>query len=66
MSLKYVGDIFSLEFIVKLSKYIGIKNYQIDLIDGPQSSYSSIYSLVPVKLETLKTYIEINLANNFI
>ena len=30
------------------------------------TTYKQIYSLSLVKLKTLKTYIEINLANNFI
>lgn len=46
--------------------YIRINDDVIDLIEGHQPSYGFIYSLGPVKLETLKFYIETNLANNFI
>lgn len=43
-----------------------IKEYAIDLELNKQPSYKSIYNLGPVELKTLKTYIEINLANKFI
>ena len=35
-------------------------------MDNKQPPYGPIYSLGPVELETLKTYIEANLANSFI
>ena len=38
----------------------------IELEEGKQPPFGPIYSLEPVELETLKTYIEINLANGFI
>ena len=38
----------------------------INLEEGKQPSYGSIYSLKPVELKTLKTYIKNNLANHFI
>ena len=40
--------------------------HAIKLGEGKQPSYGAIYSLGSVELETLKTYIETNLANNFI
>ena len=40
--------------------------HAIKLKKGNQPPYGPIYSLEPVELETLKTYIETNLANNFI
>lgn len=52
--------------VVKHSEYIKINNYLINLVDGQQSLYGSIYSLRPVQLETLKTYIETNLVYGFI
>ena len=36
------------------------------LEEGKQPSYLLIYSLRPVELKTLKTYIETNLINGFI
>ena len=36
------------------------------LVDDQQPPYGPIYSLKLVELETLKTYIKINLANNLI
>ena len=38
----------------------------MELVDSQQPPYGPIYSLRPVELETLKAYIEINLANRFI
>ena len=38
----------------------------IELKKDKQPPFGSIYSLEPVKLETLKTYIKINLVNGFI
>lgn len=59
-------DMFSPEFNTKLVKYTGINDYPIDLVKGQQLLYKPIYSLKLVKLEILKIYIEINLANGFI
>ena len=50
----------------KLLKYIRINDHIIKLEKSKQLLFNSIYNLKLVKLETLKTYIEINLANNFI
>ena len=36
------------------------------MLDNKQLLYSLIYSLEPVKLETLKSYIKVNLASSFI
>ena len=47
-------------------KHTRINDHTIKLEEDKQSSFSLIYSLRPVKLETLKIYIKINLANNFI
>ncbi len=40
--------------------------HPIDLVDNKQAHYGPIYSLRPVELETLKTYIETSLASGFI
>ena len=60
------ADVFSLDLVSKLFEHIQINNHAIDIIDGQQPLYRLIYSLKPVKLETLKTNIETNLANGFI
>lgn len=60
------ADVSSPESVAKLPEHTGINNIFIDLVDGKQSPYKSIYSLGPVKLETIKTYIETNVANSFI
>ena len=51
---------------LELLKHTGINDHAIKLIDNRQPSYGSIYNLELVELETLKTYIETNQANNFI
>lgn len=68
ISTKYLDfvDVFSSDFATELSEYIGINNHFINLIKGQQPPYRLIYSLEPVKLETLKTYIKINLVKKFI
>lgn len=52
--------------MVKQKEYIGINDYFIDLADNKQLFYGLIYNLKLVEVEILKTYIEINLANEFI
>ena len=66
--IKYsnVADIFFSKLTSIFLKHIGINNHVIKLIDKQQPSYGPIYSLRLVELKTLKTYIEINLANSFI
>ena len=59
-------NVFSLDLASKLPKYTGINDYAIKLVNGQQPPYGPIYSLGPVELETLKAYIETNLANGFI
>ena len=43
-----------------------MNKHAIKLEKGKQLSFRPIYSLEPVELENLKTYIKINLANGFI
>ena len=59
-------DIFSEEKPLVLSERTELNNYDIDLEDGKQSPYGPIYSLSPVELETLKTYIDTHLKTGFI
>ena len=60
------SNIFLVNNIVKFLKYTIIIYYTIKLEKNKQSFFSLIYYLKLVKLEILKTYIEINLTNNFI
>ena len=60
------ADVFSLELASELPKHTGINDHAIKLVDDQQPSYGPIYSLGPVESETLKMYIETNLANSFI
>ena len=63
--LDYI-NVFLPNSAAELPKHTGINDHPIDLIDDKQPPYRPIYSLRPVELETLKTYIETNLANGFI
>ena len=51
---------------MELPKNTGINMHAIKLQDDKQPPYGPIYSLKPVKPETLKTYIETNLKTGFI
>ena len=58
-------DVFLPKLAVELFEYIKINNYIIELMYNWQPPYSLIYSLVSMKLETLKTYIQNRLINGF-
>ena len=60
------SNVFSAENAAKLPKNTGMNKNAIELEKGKQQPFGLIYSLEPVELETLKTYIKINLANGFI
>ena len=60
------SNIFLAENAAELPENIRINEHAIKLEEGKQSLFSPIYSLELVELETLKTYIETNLANSFI
>ena len=60
------SNVFLAKNAGELPEKTRINEHAIELEEGKQSSFSPIYSLGPVKLETLKTYIKINLANGFI
>ena len=51
---------------MELLENTGINEHAIELKEGKQPLFDSIYSLGSVELETLKTYIKTNLANGFI
>ena len=59
-------DIFFPELASELSEHTGINDHAIELVNDQQSPYGPIYSLGPVELKILKTYIKTNLANGFI
>ena len=60
------SNVFSIENAAELSEYTKINNHAIELEEGKQPPFGPIYSLGLIELETLKTYIETNLANGFI
>lgn len=59
------ADVFSLNLAIELLENTGINKHAIKLEEGKQPSYRSTYALNPVKLEILKTYIEIYLKTGF-
>ena len=60
------SNIFSSDPAAELLEHNKINDYPINLLNDKQPPYSPIYSLGPVELETIKTYIEANLAGSFI
>ena len=59
-------DFFSAENAAELPNNTGINEHTIKLEKSKQPPFGPIYSLGPVELETLKTYIKTNPANSFI
>ena len=68
MLVKYsnFADVFSEKLANVLPERTEANEHAIKLEKGKQPPYGPIYSLGPVELETLKTYIKTNLANGFI
>ena len=60
------ADVFLQKSANVLPERTGANKHAIELKKGNQPPYGPIYSLGPVELETLKIYIETNLANGFI
>ena len=60
------SNVFSAENAAELPENTEINEHAIELKEGKQPPFGPIYSLGPVELETLKTYIKTNLANGFI
>ena len=60
------SNVFSAENVAELPENTGMNKHAIKLEKGKQPLFGLIYSLGPVELETLKTYIKTNLANSFI
>ena len=59
------SDIFSAENAAELPENTRINKHAIKLEEDKQPSFGPIYNLRLVELETIKTYIKINLANSF-
>ena len=59
-------DVFSEEKALVLSERTELNEHAIELENSNQPPYGPIYSLRPVELETLKTYIETHLKTRFI
>ena len=60
------ANVFSPDLAIMLPKNTNINENAIVLIEGKQPLYASIYSLGPVKIETLNAYIETYLKTGFI
>ena len=60
------ADVFSEVKALVLLGRIELNEHAINLEDGKQPLYRPIYSLGPVELEILKTYIETHVKNGFI
>ena len=60
------SNVFSSDSAAELPEHTRINDHPINLLDDKQPPYNSIYSLEPVELEMLKTYIKANLASGFI
>ena len=63
---KDYANVFLFDLAIKLSKNTSINKHVIKLQDGKQPPYRPIYSLRPVELEILKTYIKTYLKTGFI
>lgn len=66
MEYRDYADVFSPYLAIELSENTSINQYTIELIEGKQPPYGSIYSLGQVKLEMLKAYIKTYLKTGFI
>ena len=60
------ADVFSFDLAMELPENTSINEHAIKLQNGKQPPYGPIYSLGPVELETLKTYIKTHLKTGFI
>ena len=60
------ADVFLEKSANVLPEQTGANEHVIKPEEGKQTPYGPIYSLGPVELETLKTYIKTNLSNGFI
>ena len=66
MEYSNYSNVFLAENAAELLENTGMNEHAIKLEEDKQPLFGPIYSLGPVELETLKTYIKTNLANGFI
>ena len=68
VSLEYADytNVFFFDLAMKLPENTDINEHAIELQNDKQPPHRPIYSLRPVELETLKTYIEFHLKTGFI
>lgn len=59
-------DIFSSDLAIKLPENTGTNKYAMDIVQGKQQMYRSIYNFSQVELKTLNIYIKIHLKTGFI
>ena len=66
--MEYINynNVFSTEYAAEFPENNGMNEYAIKLEEGKQPLFRPIYSLGPIELEILKTYIKTNLVNGFI
>ena len=60
------ANLFSKKSVEMLLEQIGINEHAIKLEEDKQPLSRLIYNIRPIEFKTLRTYIEINLANGFI
>ena len=60
------SNVFSSDSAAELLEHTRINYHPINLLNNKQLFYGPIYSLGPMELETLKTYIKASLASTFI
>ena len=60
------SNIFLAKYVAEYPEHTGINDHAMELKEGKQPFFGLTYSLGPIKLITLKTYIKTNMANGFI
>ena len=60
------SNVFSAEYVAELPENTEMNKHAIKLKEDKQPPFGPIYSLGPVELKTLKTYIKTILTNSFI
>ena len=66
MEYSNYSNVFSEKYAAEIPENTGINKHAIKLKEDKQPLFGPIYNLRLVELETLKTYLKINLANGFI
>lgn len=59
-------DVFSFDLVIGQFENSSMNEYIIELVKGKYPPYKPIYSLEPIELETLKTYIQTQMKIGFI